>query len=120
MLTRKEVQELRNELDKALAVVTANTGFKIDIGRITFTDSEARMKLTAVAPGAKSSQDDAFGRYVKMYDLDTSKVSAEGYQLVGYKPKARKNCWIVRKNSNGKNYVVGTDFATAWFKKDAA
>jgi len=118
-LTRANINTLRNDMDAALASVLKTHGLTADLGRMTFSDSEVRCKLTVIV-GTGSIESVAtinladerkFKQYASKFGLTGSefgksfKVRGKTFTIVRINPKAKVGGYpIIAKNANGTSY----------------
>lgn len=111
--TRPNVKALRVDLDSALAKVAKEYGIEISTGNISFSGSNASIKVKAAVIGdggmvmTKEATD--FSLYAKMNGLDaklgdTFTYCGKTYTITGWKSRARKN--PVLAENNGQTYRV--------------
>lgn len=115
--TREMVQDLRNEINKALAPLGAMYGMDFIAGNATYQPLSATFKLEVSF--AKSEDFDPekatwdnHCRYSGLKPEDFGKMvvfNGTTYRICGYEPKARKNCVKIRQLSNGKIFVASSE-----------
>lgn len=126
-LTRKDVQNLRDEMDAALAKVLAKHGVTADLGRMTFTNEEVRCKLTvsvnSTGPvGAVASTDSAEERKFKQYAYKfgltgdefgkTFKSRGTAFTIIKINPRAKRDGYpVIAQNARGTKYKFGAEKA---------
>jgi hypothetical protein len=105
MLTKTELQTLREEIQAALdAIAEAHDGV-FNVGNITYDDTSAKIALTFMANGedGESAEEVEFNKYARAYGFgpaDYGKVifiEGVAYQFYGFAPKARKYPCLLRK-----------------------
>lgn len=103
---RKNLPSFRTEIEQALAAVEAKNGVKFDLGRITFTESNFRVKLECTSAADKSGnavdpRQVKFDANVWRYNIakdafgKTFTKGGRKYKIVGLNPRAKKyplNC----------------------------
>lgn len=111
--TRPNVKALRVDLDSALSKIAKEYGIEISTGNISFSGSNASIKVKAAVIGdggmvmTKEATD--FSLYAKMNGLDaklgdTFTYGGKTYTITGWKSRARKN--PVLAENNGQTYRV--------------
>ena len=71
--------------------------------------------------GAKTHTEKMFAKQVQLNNLDTTKIwkiKDKAFTLVGYNPKARKNCFTILDVNKGKEYVTTRENALKCFRSD--
>jgi len=97
-LDKENVPWLHAQLQEHLDQFAKNHGFRITLGRATFTDKLAEFKVS-VAPiqedgSAASPESEAFERYCCRYDLQPSDLGRtfqsgfKSYKIVGLNPRS--------------------------------
>ena len=98
---RKNLPGFRREIEQALAAVEAKHNVKFDLGRITFTDSNFRVKLECTTTADRSGNavdprkvkfDQNSWRYRISKDAFGKTFTKGGrkYTIVGLNPRAKK------------------------------
>lgn len=92
------------------------TGFRISVsGALSETEKALKQELEYRSSFAKADKTQSF-----VVELDSSKIaSIQGakYQLVGYKPRARKNPFIIKKVGTDAQYVLNAELVEKHFAK---
>jgi len=99
---RSKVKQLRNEIATALASVEKKHGVSFDLGRITFTDTDFRGKLTC-----KSADPDA-GRKIFERDAVRVGVKKEAYGKT-FTTSSGRTFRITGINTRAKKYPVNAE-----------
>ena len=125
-LTRNNVKTLRADMDAALAKVLAKHGVTADLGRMTFTNSEVRCKLTvSVDSGAPSSvantdanEERKFKQNAYKFGLTgnefgrTFKSRGTAFTIISINPRAKRDGYpIIAQNARGTKYKFGAEKA---------
>lgn len=110
MLTKSELQTLREEIQAALSkVADAHDGI-FNVGNITYDDTSAKISLTFMENGedGTSAEEVEFNKYARAYGFgpaDYGKViflDGTPYTFYGFAPKARKYPCLLRNTETGK------------------
>ncbi len=114
--TKANLQDLRKDLDAVLSRYRAESGVHFNVGNISFSASEATIKLTARLADAtgviRSANADAFNVFAKL-DSISLKLNEQGVsktlgnvRFVDYKSRNRKYPYIVEQISTGSRYKM--------------
>jgi hypothetical protein len=112
------LNNFRNDFAKAMEELEKKYGVKVEMGRISYNEHEFSTKLNvtnatndeelektkfmnAIAPFAN------YGLYADDYKKEF-KIQGKTYQLIGVKPRARKNPLII-KDKEGKTYCCAPE-----------
>ena len=122
--TRSQLNSLRKQLQAALdgALDTENiTGdITIEVGNCTYRGGEATFKVKCLVEGAKTREQEDLEFYAELHKLDLTaveKLMGEDMQLSGYKSRARKKPWILKRLRDGAEFVADTNLVEKFFKK---
>ena len=122
--TRSQLNELRKQLQSALdgAVDTNNiTGdITIEVGNCSYRGGEATFKVKCLVEGAKTREQEDLEYYAELHKLDISlvrKLMGEDMELSGYKARARKKPWVLKRLRDGAEFVADTNLVEKFFKK---
>lgn len=112
--TRKDVTNLRDELQKELDKFAESRGIKITFGNATFNETAIHFKVDVVGAGEDNERERwvEHSKYLGLYADDYGKeimLNGDLYKVVGINPKARKNCIVIEQMSNKKRYVISRD-----------
>ena len=108
---RSQLNLLREQLQAA--IVAANLS-DIKIG------GEATFKVKCLVEGAKTREQEDLEFYAELHKLDLTaveKLMGEDMQLCGYKSRARKKPWILKRLRDGAEFVADTNLVEKFFKK---
>ncbi len=124
---RNDVKKMREELQAELENFAKEHGVSIHVGNASYDDTDITFKVR-VASAAEDTErlrwENNCG-YLGLVPEDYGKeiiLNGQKFAVVGIKPSARKNCIIVRRISDGKEFLTtretfvlrgGTD---AWTK----
>jgi len=110
--TRQTVKNLRSELDRALADLSAKYGISIDVGNAKFSSTEVNFKLnintTSDSGVAYTREAEAFERHKHMYGMghlnigDKVTVNGKSFILEGFNPRAKR--YPIEISAGGNNY----------------
>jgi len=116
---RKALSLIRADMAAALKDVEAKFGVRFDLnGSISYQADQFSMRVVCAIPSLNTARrDDDLAMMAKSYNLDTNKVSHDGFKLVGFNARARARPWVVRKVATGKEYIMKTDAVEARFGK---
>lgn len=111
---KENMKHVRSELQELLDNFAAEKGLRIDLGRITYTESDFKSSIRVIIPtdGAESPMALDFKNKCYKYGFlpeDLGKRFRTGskdtqYEIVGLKPRNRKYPIIARKVSTGEQY----------------
>lgn len=114
-ITKKELKDFREKADKMLEQLGKETGFKLSLGSIRYSENSFSGKLEAVKVNAGETEKDLekklFGQHCMNFGLKESDYGREfsyfgdTYIIYGVKPSGRKNTILVRRKDTGKPYV---------------
>jgi hypothetical protein len=135
-ITRQNAIDITNEINEAIAAIALKRGLTFKLGRTTY-GPEFNVKITAFTNETNESGFNVNSPEVKAFlhnahshgitNPETALatpvvVKGEEYQIVGYKPRATKRPFIMKKISNGKSYIfpdgAARHMATYDYKKD--
>jgi hypothetical protein len=114
--TKLEVQKMRKDIDEALAPVAEKYEVLLNIGNISYSDTEFRTKLEAAIPNglAKTAREVKFVKawklHSKLYDLGDVSVGhifihlGEEFRIEGWNSKSYKYPVVVTKLSTNQRY----------------
>jgi DNA replicative helicase MCM subunit Mcm2 (Cdc46/Mcm family) len=115
------LKNLRNEMNIALADVATRHGVTLRAGTASYDPvaGTANFKLEVVALGEDGAQRDMpaelFLQNAEFIGLKAEHlgkiVTIQGrtFTVAGYKPKARKNCIVIKDTDSGKSFVTSAD-----------
>ena len=109
-------EAFRADLKNALKEVEEKHGISIDFGRISYTDYEFTMPLTAIrSDGNTDGKRMLFEQYCKLYGFAKEDYEREftsdqkQFKLVGFNTRSPKNCCEIYCITNGKTYKCSAD-----------
>jgi hypothetical protein len=113
-MTRAKVKQLRADIDAALAAVEKKHGVEFDLGRITFTDTDFRGKLTCKSADPNADR--------KIFERDALRVGLKktaygktfthvgrDYRVSGVNTRAKKYPVKVVDVASGGNYKMSVE-----------
>lgn len=106
-------KEFRNELEVFNKTLSEKHGIILDIGAMTYNNTEFTFKTSAKIGGSiEEVEKREFNRYCRNYGFAPSDyghkivVGKFDHTFIGFKPRATKMVCLIRQNSNGKIYKV--------------
>ena len=122
--SRSQLNELRKQLQAALdgAVDTENitSDINIHVGNCSYAGGEATFKVKCTLKGAKTREQIDLEYYAELHQIDTTaiaKLQGEDMSIIGYKSRARKKPWILKRLRDGAEFVADTNLVEKFFKK---
>lgn len=109
-ITKTQLQNIRQEMDSALAEIAAKHGMSMQVGKISYDDVsfKAEVKANVVSnDGTNLKAKNDWDCYCSMFNLDKSdfgstfKQNGEVFEIVEIKPRNRKYP-IIARNSKGQ------------------
>ena len=113
--TKQNLSTIRSKLSIKMAEFEKETGVRISLGNISYQNDSFTSKISAKLVNGKSESDiqrDEFEKNCMLYGftkLDykkTAMLQGRNFELVGFKPRARKNNAIMKCVSTGKQFVT--------------
>ena len=118
--TRQQLNTLRKQMQNALNMFADKTDITIEVGNCSYNGGEATFKVKCLLKGAKTREQEDLEFYAELHKLDLTaveKLMGEDMQLVGYKSRARKKPWILKRLRDGAEFVADTNLVEKFFKK---
>ena len=127
-ITPKYIDQVRGKLKSIID--KENLGFNVELGSARYDSDTFTIKLKVSLPNALTEEEKALAHELKvrqankswMKPLDQTKVAeinnSQGqikYTLCGYKPRARKNPFIVLNLLDKKKYIISEEKAERLF-----
>lgn len=114
MFTRNDVKVMREELQKELDNFAKEHGITIKVGNATYDETDIHFKVDIASASADTERVrwEQNCRYFGLVPEDYGKeitLQGQKFAVVGVKPKARKNCIIVRRISDGKEFLTSRE-----------
>jgi hypothetical protein len=125
-MNKKNAQLLREILKDVLTEPLKNHGLKFELGNARFDNDSVKFNGFVISLEGGLSQEEKDlkqelewrSEYPHLIELDSNRVAenqGKQYTLVGYKPRARKNPFIVREMQSMKDYVISEKNAERLF-----
>ena len=118
--TRQQLNTLRKQMQNALNMFADKTDMTIEVGNCSYRGGEATFKVKVLMEGAKTREEEDLEFYAELHKLDLTaveKLMGEDMQLTGYKARARKKPWILKRLRDGAEFVADTNLVEKFFKK---
>ena len=119
--TRSQLNLLRKQMQAALDAANLSD-IKIEVGNCSYRGGEATFKVKCLVEGAKTREQEDLEFYAKLHKLDLNKkakLMGEDMQLSGYKARARKKPWILKRLRDGAEFVADTNMVEKFFPEYA-
>lgn len=107
------LRALRSEMEAVLNKYGAKANLDIEVGNMSFSDTEVDIKVKAKVKGATTKADEVLEMAMKAHGL-TKMVSAQGDRLVSFKPRSPKFPYIYQAK-DGKQYKTTREYAVRMF-----
>ena len=128
-MNRTNAKLVREILEDKLPTILKEHGLSFELGNATYDDDGVRFTgFRLSVKGALSETEKALRdelNFRKKYDhkveLDQNKIAkldGMDISLIGFKPRARKNPFIIQDLNSDNQYVIGYPLAEKLFKKD--
>ena len=114
-------KQLQAALDGALDTENITGDITIEVGNCSYRGAEATFKVKCLIKGAKTREQEDLEFYAELHKLDTTiiaKLQGEDMQLSGYKTRARKQPWILKRLRDGAEFVAHTNLVEKFYKKE--
>ena len=123
--TRSQLNTLRKQMQNALNMfadktVVIGNNITMEVGNCSYSGGEATFKVKVLMEGAKTREQQDLEFYAELHKLDLTAVErlmGEDMQLSGYKSRARKKPWILKRLRDGAEFVADTNLVERFFKK---
>jgi hypothetical protein len=127
-ITPKLIDKVRDKLKSIIDKEKLN--FNIEFGNATYDDDTFTIKLKVSLPNAKSQEEKALEHELKVREANkswmkplniyevatiTTSQGKRKYKLCGFKPRARKNPFIVLNLIDNKQYLMSEQRAEMLF-----
>ena len=116
--TRKQLDTIRKQMQNALNMFADKTDIQIEVGNCSYRGGEATYKVKVLMEGAKTREQEDLEFYAELHKLDLTLTMGEDMQLVGYKARARKKPWILKRLRDGAEFVADTNLIEKFFNKE--
>lgn len=119
-INNETLRAFRSALMDTVKPLEEKYGVKIEMGNITYSSDSFHFKVNAQNTSSILSPKEQFETFVpvlsylgityEMFEQVFEGLDHKQYILVALKPSARKNCCIVKRIENGKQYICPPDF----------
>ena len=119
--SRHQLNTLRKQMQNALNMLGDRADITIEVGNCSYRGAEATFKVKCRIKGAKTREQEDLEYYAKLYNLDTTitaKLMGEDMQLSGYKTRARKKPWLLKRLRDGAEFVADQNLVEKFYKKE--
>jgi len=119
--TRQQLNTLRKQMQNSLNLFADKTDMKIEVGNCSYRGGEATFKVKVLMEGAKTREQEDLEYYAELYKLDltkTAKLMGEDMQLSGYKSRARKKPFVLKRLRDGAEFVADQNLIEKFYKKE--
>ena len=119
--TRQQLNTLRKQMQNSLNLFADKTDMKIEVGNCSYRGGEATFKVKVLMEGAKTREQEDLEYYAELYKLDltkTAKLMGEDMQLSGYKSRARKKPFVLKRLRDGAEFVADQNLVEKFYKKE--
>ena len=117
-MDKREAQKLREELNKVLKAFDSD--YQAIVGNCTYNSFDANFKVSFSKKGTLSKEERDLAYYSELDDVDPTRIGdlPDGqYSMIGYREKAKKNTYIIKKLPSGDDYVIDRYMARKYFGK---
>ena len=93
----------------------------IEVGNCSYNGGEATFKVKVLLKGAKTREQIDLEYYAELHKLDltkTAKLMGEDMQLSGYKSRARKKPYVLKRLRDGAEFVADQNLIEKFYKKE--
>ncbi len=122
MFDKATLQNMREDIDRALVSVAAKYGCEVYAGNIKYDNVTATVSVSFNKKGANemSAEQNLFNTYCRNYGFlpehyrKPLESGGKIYYLVGFNPRARKNYCIIEKD--GSKYTASPELVKATWR----
>ena len=120
--TRQQLNTLRKQMQNSLSMFADKTDdLTIEVGNCSYNGGEATFKVKVLLKGAKTREQNDLEFYAELHNLDltkTAKLMGEDMQLSGYKSRARKKPYVLKRLRDGAEFVADQNLIEKFYKKE--
>jgi len=120
--TRQQLNTLRKQMQNSLSMFADKTDdLTIEVGNCSYNGGEATFKVKVLLKGAKTREQIDLEFYAELHNLDltkTAKLMGEDMQLSGYKSRARKKPYVLKRLRDGAEFVADQNLIEKFYKKE--
>ncbi len=120
--TRQQLNTLRKQMQNSLSMFANKTDdLTIEVGNCSYNGGEATFKVKVLLKGAKTREQIDLEYYAELHKLDltkTAKLMGEDMQLSGYKSRARKKPYVLKRLRDGAEFVADQNLIEKFYKKE--
>ena len=119
--TRQQLNTIRKQMQNALNMFADKTDIQIEVGNCSYRGGEATFKVKCLVEGAKTREQEDLEYYAELHKLDLTAVErlmGEDMQLIGYKARARKKPWVLKRLRDGAEFVADQNLVEKFYKKE--
>ena len=119
--SRHQLNTLRKQMQNALNMFADKADITIEVGNCSYRGAEATFQVKCLIKDANTREQEDLEFYAKLHDLDTTitaKLMGEDMQLSGYKTRARKKPWLLKRLRDGAEFVADTNLVEKFYKKE--
>lgn len=119
-INKETLKDFRDDFMETVKPLEEKYGVKIGMGGITYSNDSFHFKVNAQNMSSILSPKEQFETFVpvlaylgitnEMFEQTFEGLDHKQYVFVALKPSARKNCCIVKRIENGKQYCCPPDF----------
>ena len=119
--TRKQLDTIRKQMQNALNMFADKTDIQIEVGNCSYRGGEATFKVKVLMEGAKTREQEDLEFYAELHKLDLTKIAklmGEDMKLSGYKSRARKKPFVLKRLRDGAEFVADKYLVQKFFEKE--
>jgi len=119
--SKQQLSTLRKQMQNALNMFANKTDITMEVGNCSYRGGEATFKVKVLMEGAKTREQEDLEYYAELYKLDlnkTAKLMGEDMQLSGYKSRARKKPYVLKRLRDGAEFVADQNLIEKFYKKE--
>ena len=119
--SKQQLSTLRKQMQNALNMFANKTDITMEVGNCSYRGGEATFKVKVLMEGAKTREQEDLEYYAELYKLDlnkTAKLMGEDMQLSGYKSRASKKPYVLKRLRDGAEFVADQNLIEKFYKKE--